>query len=62
MIYHRETALLKAALAAGARAIGGLGMLVHQGARSFEIWFNRKPSIDVMREAAREELKRRQTT
>jgi shikimate 5-dehydrogenase len=26
-------------------------MLLHQGARSFEIWFGREASIDVMRAA-----------
>jgi shikimate dehydrogenase len=62
MVYHRDTALLAAARAAGARASGGLGMLVRQGARAFEIWFNRKPPVDAMRAAAEEELKRRQTT
>jgi shikimate dehydrogenase len=59
MIYHRETALMKAARAVGAHAVGGLGMLVHQGARAFEIWFNRRPSVDVMRRAAEEELMKR---
>lgn len=58
LIYHRKTELLKAAPDAK-KAFGGLGMLVHQGARSFEIWFNRKPPVDVMRRAAEEELKRR---
>jgi shikimate dehydrogenase len=62
MIYHRETALMRAARAKGARAVGGLGMLVRQGARAFEIWFNRRPPIDVMRRAAEEELERRKTT
>ncbi len=39
MIYHRETAIVKAALRAGAVAVGGLGMLVNQGALAFELWF-----------------------
>ncbi|MBK8575093.1 MAG: shikimate dehydrogenase [Elusimicrobia bacterium] len=39
MIYHRETALVAAARATGARAVGGLGMLVNQGALGFELWF-----------------------
>ncbi len=62
LIYHRKTALLSAAEAAGAKVVDGLGMLVHQGARSFGIWFNRRPPIDQMRLAAQQDMKRRQTT
>ncbi|MDP9291635.1 MAG: shikimate dehydrogenase [Verrucomicrobiota bacterium] len=47
---HR-TPLLNAAEEAGARAANGLSMLLHQGALSFEIWFNRDAPIDAMREA-----------
>ena len=46
-----RTLLLEQALAAGARALDGLGMLVHQGARSFEIWTGVRPPVDVMRRA-----------
>ncbi len=38
-----ETPLLIAARERGLTAIDGLGMLIHQGARSFEIWFGVKP-------------------
>jgi shikimate dehydrogenase len=58
LIYHRETELMKAA-PDRKKVFGGLGMLVHQGARSFEIWFNKKPPVDIMRKAAEDELKRR---
>src|SRR5690606_35259383 len=34
----RETRLVKEATALGHRASGGLGMLLYQGALSFEIW------------------------
>ncbi len=34
----RQTRLLRQARAAGAQAIGGLGMLVHQGALAFDLW------------------------
>jgi shikimate dehydrogenase len=52
LIYNPPmTALLKQAQAAGATAISGLGMLVHQGALSFEIWTGRRPPVDIMREA-----------
>jgi len=52
LIYNPpRTALLKQAEAAGATAISGLGMLVHQGALSFEIWTGRRPPVEIMREA-----------
>lgn len=39
LIYHPPvTALIEAARARGATAIGGLGMLVHQAALAFELW------------------------
>jgi shikimate 5-dehydrogenase len=46
-----RTALVKAAVEAGARAVNGLSMLLYQGARSFEIWFKREAPLDVMRAA-----------
>ncbi len=55
-----ETKLLKQVKRAGARAIGGLDMLVRQGALSFEIWTGVEPPIDVMRAACEEGLKNRQ--
>jgi shikimate dehydrogenase len=48
-----ETALLKTAGAAGARTANGLSMLLHQGAKSFEIWTGRKAPLAVMRRALR---------
>lgn len=36
----------------GAKAYGGLEMLVQQGAESFRIWTGKEPSVEVMREAA----------
>jgi shikimate dehydrogenase len=52
MIYNpAETALLKAAKAAGCRASNGLGMLLHQGAKAFEIWTGQPAPLDVMRRA-----------
>jgi shikimate dehydrogenase len=38
-----ETPLLSAARTRGLVAVDGLGMLIHQGARAFEIWFGIKP-------------------
>lgn len=56
MVYNvRETAVLKAARDAGALAIGGLGMLVHQAALAIDIWSetaHHKAPRDLMRSAA----------
>jgi shikimate dehydrogenase len=46
-----KTALLRAAEEAGARGANGLSMLLHQGAFSFSIWFNRDAPIEAMRAA-----------
>ncbi len=47
-----ETALLKAARERGARVLGGLPMLVYQGAASFKIWTGQDAPLDIMLEAA----------
>ena len=46
-----KTSLLRAADEAGARGANGLSMLLHQGALSFSLWFDREAPIDVMRKA-----------
>jgi len=46
-----KTALLRAAEQAGARSANGTSMLLHQGALSFSIWFDREPPIETMRRA-----------
>ncbi len=51
-VYPVETPLLVEARVRGADAAGGLGMLVHQGALSFELWTGCTPPLDVMRAAA----------
>ncbi len=52
LIYmYPETAILTTARAAGAQVANGLGMLLHQGARAFEIWAGVKPSVPAMRKA-----------
>jgi shikimate dehydrogenase len=48
----RETPLLAAARAAGATAVDGLGMLVHQAAIAFEQWTGLPAPVAVMRTAA----------
>ncbi len=50
------TPLLAAASRAGAACLGGLEMLVLQGAYSFRIWTGREPPLDVMCQAARHAL------
>jgi shikimate dehydrogenase len=37
----------------GARVVDGLEVLVHQGARSFEIWTGREAPVEIMLDAAR---------
>ena len=57
LVYHPlETALLAAARAAGALAVDGLGMLVHQAALQQELWLGVAPDTAVMRAAALREL------
>ena len=57
LIYNPpRTRLMVQAEAAGARAIGGLGMLVRQGALAFEAWTGRRPPLDVMAAAAERAL------
>lgn len=48
----RQTRLLQLAQACGARPIGGLGMLVWQGALAFTRWTGHAAPVDVMRAAA----------
>ena len=52
LIYRpRETALLREAKQRGCRVLGGLGMLLYQGALAFELWTGQKPSEEAMRQA-----------
>src|SRR3990172_6402881 len=58
LIYNpSETKLLKAAKKKGCRCCNGLGMLLHQGAKSFEIWIGEKAPVEVMRRALQKALK-----
>ncbi len=54
LIYNRHTEFLSLARQQGAQAIDGLGMLVHQGARSFEIWTGLPAPVEVMRRAVKD--------
>jgi shikimate dehydrogenase len=53
---NAETALVRAARAAGCTVIDGLEALVRQGARSFERWTGVPAPIEVMRDAVRSSL------
>ena len=58
LIYNPfETKLLKTAKKMGCRCCNGLDMLIHQGARSFEIWTGKKAPVKVMKNALQEVLK-----
>jgi shikimate dehydrogenase len=50
-VYAKTTFLLEEARRAGSKCSGGLGMLIHQGARSFSLWTKLRPPVDLMREA-----------
>lgn len=49
---YRDTPFLQAAAAHDLLTLDGLGMLIHQGARSFQLWFDIEPPVDVMTAAA----------
>ncbi len=51
-----RTRLLSDAEAAGAVSVSGLGMLVHQGAMSFETWIGVAPSVSTMLAGAKAAL------
>ncbi len=52
MVYNPPTTrLLRLAQQAGARTVGGLSMLVHQGAESFELWTGSPAPTDAMKRA-----------
>jgi shikimate dehydrogenase len=50
------TELIKGAEELGLTVLRGLGMLVHQGALSLELWTGKKAPVDTMRQAALKEL------
>lgn len=57
LIYNPPlTRLMAQAERGGARAIGGLGMLVRQGALSFEQWTGIAPPLDILEQAAHDAL------
>jgi len=51
-----DTTMLRIARESGGLAFGGLGLLLHQAALSFELWTGRVPPLEVMSAAALAEL------
>lgn len=49
IVYGRETPLLRTARAHGLTAIDGLGMLIHQGARAFQLWTGETMPVEPIR-------------
>ena len=57
LIYNpAKTRLMSEAEAAGAKTLGGLEMLISQGARQFEIWTGETPPLTAMSNAVRQRL------
>lgn len=53
MVYNpSDTPLIAEARKAGAKTVGGLSMLVYQGAESFQLWTGIRPPMGVMMSAA----------
>lgn len=55
-----DTTFLRQAAASGHKTLGGLPMLIYQGALAFELWTGIPAPVDVMFDAARAALKDRQ--
>ena len=61
LVYHpHKTAMLEAAKEAGAVAVNGLGMLIHQAAHAFRLWTGEDPPLAAMSAAAMRELAHRE--
>lgn len=52
----RNTPLITLARDRGCQVVYGIDMLVHQGAEAFKIWTSREPPVEVMKEAALNQL------
>nr|A9AB08.1 RecName: Full=Shikimate dehydrogenase (NADP(+)); Short=SDH [Methanococcus maripaludis C6] len=58
LIYNPlEPVFLKEAMKYGVETINGLGMLVYQGAVSFQIWTGKKPDVYVMKKAINSKIR-----
>lgn len=56
LIYHGETNWLKVAKKSKMETLNGLGMLVHQGALSFELWTGKKAPVPTMEAILQKQL------
>jgi len=57
LIYNPpRTIFLERALAAGARVMNGLGMLLYQGVLAFALWTGKNAPVEIMRRALEEQL------
>ena len=57
LVYNpEETPLLQAAAKTGVRTLGGLPMLIYQGAEAFRFWTGQEAPVEVMFQAARRAL------
>jgi shikimate dehydrogenase len=56
VVHPRDTAFLRAARAAGATTVDGVGMLVHQAALAFTLWTGHEAPVAAMRAAAEAQL------
>lgn len=62
LVYHPlQTAWLTRAGLTGARTVDGLGMLIHQAALQQVAWLGRLPDVGVMRRAAEQALRERES-
>jgi shikimate dehydrogenase len=52
VVYGRKTVMMRRCESSGIETMGGLDMLVYQGARSFERWFEIEAPLDVMLRSA----------
>ncbi|NLI11374.1 shikimate dehydrogenase [Pelotomaculum propionicicum] len=62
LVYNpMETMFLRKAGQSGAAAVSGLGMLLHQGALSFELWTGAAAPLEVMRKELLKEVTKQKT-
>ncbi|MSQ05803.1 MAG: shikimate dehydrogenase [Dehalococcoidia bacterium] len=63
LVYNpAETPLLREAARSGARTLGGLYMLVYQGAAAFEMWTGQPAPVDVMLQSAEKAMAARRAS